>query len=121
MALDFATTSAALTVDVDGDGSTDIVATSSPVGEKTVDRARLIQSLRKLVGSLSGRDSIQGKNFLKRIDKLEDSFKKNRNKKIVKLADKIENKIGHIRFKDMKEVDKRKMINMMDDFLKHNE
>jgi len=103
-----------LKLDLDGNGSVDIVATSGSnfANTNVVD----IDMLRKFVSSLSI-SKAQMKVILKRIDNLEKTLNKGKNKKIMDRVDRLNKYVGHIKAKNMSATDKEMVLKMLEEYI----
>jgi hypothetical protein len=103
-----ASSSVALAVDIDGNGSIDLSAT-----EKTdIDQATYLQLLRKTISSMKLNDN-KVKNLLKRIDRLESIMKQGKSNRLIRMISKFEKKIGNINHRKMSSNDKNKIIELI--------
>ncbi len=103
-----------LLVDMNGDGSVDIRATSTQKNTGVFDSISYIESLRKTIIILMGNSSVKAKAFIKRLDRLEDLVKKGKLKKLHDFSQKLEKSLGHKRFKALTDDDKQEIIDMID-------
>ncbi len=108
---------APLTVDIDGDGTTDIVAKpGTNLGPQS-----FFEALKKSIISLLGPKTKQADDLSRRIDKIEALFKKDKTKKVVNKLSKLQAVLGHKRFKSLTQNDKNGIVAMIDAFLQNYE
>lgn len=109
--------SALLSVDVDGDGTTDIVAKPN----ENLDPTNFFEVLKKVIISLLGSKNKRANEFSNRINKIEDAFGKDKTKRVVNKLSQLETAIGHKQFKNLTQNDKDEIVHMIDEFLKNYE
>ena len=112
-----ASSSKPLEIDVDGNGSPDIQATSG-IDYLTADFdwVNYLEILKKTITSLLGNTN-KANNLNKRIDKLENLVKKSKAKQTQNLAKRLEKRFGHMKLKGLNEADKQQIVDMIDTFI----
>ena len=117
-----------LQIDIDGDGTVDMTAsstssnmplmfsTSSPASGRRFNPINYFDLIKKSVASLAGKLP-RGKNILTRIDKLEDAIKKGKLKKYDDAALQLGRRVSHLKFRGLSDADRQKTLDMFDAFL----
>lgn len=98
-----------LAVDYDGDGRSDLVASSSTKVGTSVH----FDSIRSVIKSIIGSDK-KGQSIIKKIDKMEELFKKGKLEAVEDASEKLEEYIGHKKLKGISSADKEKLIEMVE-------
>ncbi len=101
-----------LNIDVDGNGSADIIAKSNA----TSDPIMYLEAMKKTIITLLGSNT-RGQNITKRIDKLEDLVKKGRLKQLRDNSEKLRNRIVHKKGKALSTDEKGQIVDMIDAFV----
>ncbi len=114
---DLVSSSKPLNIDMDGNGSSDLEATSG-VDYLTADLdwVEYLEVLKKIVITLAGNTN-KVKMITKKIEHLQDSIKKGKAKQIVDSTEKLAIKIGHKEIKDLNEASKQQILDMIDVFI----
>lgn len=107
-----ASSSPRMDVDVDGNGSIDIVATSST----KVEPRKYYESFRSIIENIAGQTK-RGKDLVKRLEKIEDQVQKGKLKRIKDLTLKLEDRLGHKKFNDLLQTDKEKIIGWIEVYI----
>lgn len=102
----------ALKIDVDGNGSTDIIVNANTKLDPTL----ILESLKKIVLSIVG-SNIRSKNIIKRIDRIEVLVKNNKLKKIHDNTEKLKKFILHKKNKILSDKEKSDIIDMTEVFI----
>ncbi|MFA6554720.1 MAG: hypothetical protein WCS89_04430 [Candidatus Paceibacterota bacterium] len=111
-----ASTSLTLSIDIDGNGTSDIKATSTTkIGE-----VEYFKSLRTTIGTLVGNIG-KGKNIIKRLDKIDDLMKKGKLKQAHKVSDDLDERIGHMKLKKLTEAQKKELLDMVELYISQYE
>jgi hypothetical protein len=107
--------SPALSIDTDGNGIADILATSSVLfNEPSV--ASTMETLKKLVETLTAGNS-QGKQLIKKIDRFISLASEGKLKPAKRQATLLEKSIGHKNLKNISNEDKRKILDMIESII----
>jgi len=101
-----------LKIDVDGNGSVDIIAKANVAPDPMM----FLEALKKTVVQLIGSNN-RSKNILKRIDHLEELVKKGKFKKIHDNVEKLKKIVTHKKNKVLSDTEKTQIIDMIDVFL----
>lgn len=101
-----------LNIDVDGNGSTDIEASST----LKFDPIAYLESIKKVVITVAG-GTTQGKGLIRRIDSLETLIKNGKKTQSHKVAIRLDKHIDHMRFGQISESDRKQIIDMIDIFI----
>ncbi len=101
-----------LNIDVDGDGSTDIVARPGMALDPVVFFESLKKTVLRLLGPGKRTDVV-----IKRIQKIEDAFKKNKVKKIDKVVRNLHKKFASKKFSQMSESAKNEIMTALEQFI----
>lgn len=101
-----------LLVDVDGDGSRDITATPTT----RVDSIEQIKYIRK-IAKLYCKDPKRLAKIEKRLDKLEESFRKGNSDTLHDFYDKLLEKMGHVEPRKITEFDKNKVLDLVEIYI----
>ncbi len=107
-----ASSSPALKIDIDGNGSVDVIAKANT----TLDPIVYLESLKKIIAQLIGSNT-RAKNLNKRIARLEELVKKGKFKKIRNNAEKFKKSISHKKTKLLSVAEKDQIIGQIDLFL----
>lgn len=99
-------------IDVDGNGSIDIQAQPN----STLDEASIFDSLRKLISTLKIPNKTSA-DLLKRIEKIELSFKKNKIKNAITNIVNLQQSLGHKKLNSITQNDKEMILKQIEQFL----
>jgi hypothetical protein len=105
--------SQSLSVDIDGDGTTDIIAKPGTA----LDANSFFELLKKALSVILGSDQKRLKDLSGRIDRIEAAFKKDKNRKIVNKLGKLESVLGHKRFKNLTQTEKDVITGLINSFV----
>jgi hypothetical protein len=108
----YASTTPILHIDVNGDGSSDILASSSSKFDPII----YLEAIKKTVSTLAG-NLPRGKALIKRIDALESLIKKGKLNKVHKVASNLDKRVKHIKSKKLTDVDRNQILDMIDMFI----
>ena len=111
-----ASTTSILNIDIDGNGTADIMATP----KMSFDPLIYLESAKTTIITLTQNSQI-GKNLIKRIDKIEDLIKKGKAKQINKSVSRLDKKVNHLKLKKLSEKDKKQILDLIDTFIKEYE
>jgi hypothetical protein len=107
-----ASSTSALKIDIDGNGSVDIIAQANVKLNPFV----FLESLRKTITQLIGSNT-RAKNINKRIDRLQELVKKGKFKKVNLVADKLKKAVTHKKTKLLTVSEKNEIVDLVDAFL----
>jgi len=102
-----------LSIDVDGDGATDMIAKP----RTTLDPDNFFECLRKSLSVLLGPKAKRFSDLSGRIDRIETAFRKDKNRKVLNKLGKLEAALGHRRFKSLTQTDRDRIADMADSFI----
>lgn len=108
--------SSTMTIDLDGNGSTDIIATSSTV----VDASRYLRSVCTFANNLTN-NSKRSRDLCGRVDKMLSPTKQDKGQWQHRQPFYFADRIAHIRFKKITDDDKSKVMDMMDKYVSQYE
>ncbi len=104
-----ASTTAILSIDIDGNGAPDVQATP----ETKIDDAQYFKLLRDTISNSFGKLS-RGKNIISRIDKIQGLIKKGKIMKAHKVSDKLYERVSHMKLKKLAETDKTRIMDLIE-------
>lgn len=110
------TSSPELKIDFDGNGSVDIVATTTT----DIGPVQYHKSLRSIVSSLIG-NTKRSKDILKRVDRLDELLKKGKFRQVRDLSDKLEKKFGHKKYSKLSLEERTEIIDVIENYIKQYE
>lgn len=106
-----------LTIDLDGDGNVDITATSSAnVTQDHHDPVEYINAIRDILHKVFG-DNKRAKLLVKRLDRLEKLVAKDKDRRIVRSAIKLESKVSNIKQKKLPDANRAAILELVDKFI----
>jgi hypothetical protein len=103
-------------IDFDGNGSVDVVATTTTI----IGPAEYHKSLRSIISSLIG-NTKRSKDILKRVDRLDELLKKGKFKQVRDLSEKLEKRFGHKKFSKVSEKERAQILDVIENYIKQYE
>jgi hypothetical protein len=101
-----------LNIDIDGNGTADIMATSST----KVDSVKYLKSLKNTVGTMAG-NMKRGRDLAKRFERLEDLANKGKFKQLHNYGSKLAKKFKHIKFNKIADADRDGILDYVEEYV----
>jgi len=112
-----ASSSKPLEIDLDGNGSPEMsIKASKTSNNQVIKPAEYLDNLKKVVATLIKNDK-DSKKIIKRIDQLKKIVEKGKFSQIHDYSSKIEKKLNHKKLKNLSEVEKREILDLIDLFI----